>query len=253
MSSSDSPSAFSNTSFNFDGSSSDMAQHFYNLYQQSAQLLPLKLSAVPDDLQARLDAHSLKFANLPPLLQRAVVWDTGYVAQYNNSAQLATIYTPCSKSLTMADLALSVEAYEASGCPVKPCNATDSSRSYNCPSTSIKPQSLCASTDVIAGQNAAMWATGGTYTMVPVPTVVRHDWWVPANRTGDHYIMFAIHMFDHSEVDYESCPTDESTNSMIIPCVALANATKSDWCRPSTGSLVEAWLSVQPSSSTTGV
>lgn len=249
------PMATASGNFTYDGSSSDMAQQFYNMHESDSfdesALQSLSLAKIPVDLQKRLDAHKLKFEYLSPLLQRAVVWDSGYVAQFSNESYLTTIYTPCDKALTMADIALSLQEYEASGCPTKNCTPADSLptyRSYNCPSTQMAPQSLCASTDMAAMQNTAMWATGGNDSMLPVPRVVRHDWWVPNDQTGAHYLMFAIHMVQGVEADYEACPFTPQQSAMIIPCVPYENSTKSDWCRPSTGLLVESWLSRQPPS-----
>ncbi|DAZ94068.1 TPA: hypothetical protein N0F65_006655 [Lagenidium giganteum] len=73
------------TKFVFDGSSSNLAQHFYNLHKAGVSAKPLAVSGdLPSHVLARLNNYSLVFEKLPSMLQRALVWDTGYYSLDNS-------------------------------------------------------------------------------------------------------------------------------------------------------------------------
>lgn len=232
----------SSSSFTFDGSSSDMAQQFRNLYEANFAASALSLSSVPSDVTARLQQHSLEFADLPPLLQRAVLWDTGYVAPYNEAASpLVAIFTSCDSASTMADIAISKLTYDSTTCTALACTSLSSYRSQYCTGKQMASVSLCAATDTDSAMSSSMWATGGSDEMLPVPNVVRHNWTDPS--TSISYLMYAIHMVEQ-ETEYKFCPSSASNSAMIIPCVPYnsSDTIKSDWCRPSAGAVVNSWL-----------
>lgn len=241
--------AAASASVTVDGSSSDLAQQYYSLHESGYEASALSLATIPSDVQARLGKYSLTFADMPPLLQRALLWDSGYVVAYGDNVTLATIYTPCGNGSTMADIALTLDDYESSGCAARACaEPFDSSvttyRSLDCTGTQMASVSRCATSDVETDQHSSMWATGGNGSLLPVPNLVRHNW----TDSGTSYLIYAIHLVD-PEHSYDSCPTRTSASSMIIPCVAYGNATASDWCRPSPGKVVDNWLSVEAGSS----
>lgn len=155
------------SSFTFDGSSSDMAQQFRNLYDTGAtNASALSLSSIPSDVTERLKNHSLEFEKLPPLLQRAVLWDTGYVvpyadvasyvAPYADVAKLVTIYTLCGSGSTMADIAISQQVFYRAECTSTRCANLSALRSYTCTGTQMESVSLCAATDTDSPLNSAM-------------------------------------------------------------------------------------------------
>lgn len=230
-----------NSSFQFDGTSSDMAQQFRNLYDAGYSASALSLSVIPSDVTTRLSKYSLSFADLPPLLQRAVLWDTGYVTQYGGEEEaFSTIYTSCSNASTMADIAVSLAQFNKTGCEVISCldrldNITITQRSNLCTVMEMASVNLCAVSDAPTPFSSSLWATGGYDALLPEPNVVRHNW----TYSGIHYLIYAIHMAN-PEHEYGSCPSQASKNAMIIPCVPYDNS--SDWCRPHHGSLVTSWL-----------
>lgn len=191
--------------FKFDGSSSDLAQKFRDLYDDSQgdASAPLTLATIPSDIQTRLNEHSLKFEDLPSLLQHALMWDSGYVAVDDSTTKFTSIYTRCNS--TMADIALSRRDVRQSGCEPDACsdpynNNATTYRSLNCSSVQIAAVSRCASTKVSKQSSSSMWATGGNTTFFPTPNVVRHD-------SNGSDLIYAIHMVN-AETFYDSCPTD---------------------------------------------
>lgn len=243
-------SAVGNSNFTFDGSSSDMAQQFYNLHSVGYQAPALSLDYVPSSITARLSNYSLEFTSLPPLLQRAVIWNSGCVTAYGNT-KLSTIYTMCKNASTMADIALPLSQYEKPGCIARNCtdplnNSTATHRSLYCTGAQMLTVSVCAASIAGDEMDASMWATGGNDALIPVPNAVTHKW--TDSETGKPYLVYAIHMVgpDH---EWASCPTKASDSAMVIPCVPYANVeTASDWCRPSPSSLVDSWLAETPAS-----
>lgn len=226
-----------------------MSQQFYSLHEAGYEASALSIASIPSDVQARLAKHSLAFADLSPLLQRALLWDSGYVAAHGDNATLATIYTQCGNASTMADIALTLADFEEPGCTVRTCaDPFDSSittyRSLECTGSQIASVSRCAASDVEADQHSSVWATGGNASLVPVPNLVRHNW----TDSAASYLIYAIHLVD-PEHSYDSCPRETSASAMIIPCVAYKNNSASDWCRPSAGDVVENWLAAEAASS----
>lgn len=228
-------------SFAYDGSSSDLAQKFRDLYDdtQGDANISLVLTTIPSDIQARLAKYSFTFEDLPSCLQRALVWDAGYVVSASDGVTtLATIYTQCNSS--MADISLSLVECKQTGCKTDTCsdpynNNATTYRALNCTAAQMAPVSRCASTNVLGLSNSSMWATGGNTTFVPMPNVARHN----SNGSG---LMYAIHMIE-AESFHDTCPTDSSYDAMVIPCVPYESSAKTEWCRPTAGAVVDDWLS----------
>lgn len=243
--------AAASSKFTFDGSSSDMAQQFRDLYDLGTNVPALSLNSIPSDIQTRLSNYSLEFADLPPLLQRAVLWDSGYVVTYGDDTKLSTIYTMCDNAMTMADIALPLAQFQKPGCVVRNCtnpsdNTTPTYRSLYCTGTQMASVSLCAASDAGDELDSSMWATGGSDALLPLPTVVTHKW----SDSVEDYLIYAIHMVSR-EHSYASCPIQASDSAMIVPCVPYANvSTQADWCRPNFGKVVDNWLSETPAGGT---
>ncbi|KAE9242459.1 hypothetical protein PF004_g6595 [Phytophthora fragariae] len=99
------------SSFTFDGTTSDLAQQLHDRYAAGDEVDELALEAVPDAVQSRLHSLSTNFEELPGLLQRAVLWDSGFAVTSDDRAmQVWTL-----DNRTMADIAISVEKFNASG------------------------------------------------------------------------------------------------------------------------------------------
>ncbi|KAJ8575844.1 hypothetical protein ON010_g3374 [Phytophthora cinnamomi] len=100
--SSSSSSLPSNSSFVFDGTNSDIAQQLYIRHKAGDTDAKLSLNSVPTAVIKRLDPLSIVFTELPGLVQRAVLWDTGFaISPSNDPVQIWTM-----DDYTMADLAV---------------------------------------------------------------------------------------------------------------------------------------------------
>ncbi|TMW66787.1 hypothetical protein Poli38472_014099 [Pythium oligandrum] len=234
----DSNNVIMNPSFEFDGRTSDLAQQFYRRHlagdtSVSAMVLD---GPLPSDVKQRLDQVSVDFNDLPPLLQRALIWDSGYA--YGDGNTLTTIYTRCGS--TMAEIAVSRHNFNLAGCDEQNCtdaatNTTTFARSDTCTGDQIAAASLCATTDVSRPAHVALWADGGYEELIPDVNVIRHAW-EDRNRS---YLIYGIHMV-RDEVAYAKCP---ARAAMIIPCLPYdAVSSTKQWCRPAAGALVTSWL-----------
>ncbi|DAZ94077.1 TPA: hypothetical protein N0F65_006664 [Lagenidium giganteum] len=231
------------TNFVFDGTSSNLAQHFYNLHKAGISAQPLTFTGgLPSGVLARLDNYSLVFEKLPPMLQRALVWDTGYVL--GDSNKLVRVRVNC--SLTMADIAVSADDYndlkKRYNCTTIPCApAMEVNRAYVCYQQPMTTKSRCAiTTTSVANQfTSTMWAMGGDAKAVPNPYVINHLW----NDSGYSHRMMSIHTVA-AETPWKLCPSDVgNAASMVIPCAPLKDKDgDGGYCRPNPGKLVDSWL-----------
>lgn len=100
--------------FTFDGPTSDLAQQLFLRHQanSSADRIKLLQRDIPQPVPKRLDPYKRTFDALGGLLQRALLWDTGYVL--GPVSQLLKVYTTASKS--MEDIAVSTTEFTAIGC-----------------------------------------------------------------------------------------------------------------------------------------
>lgn len=77
------------SAFSFDGTTSDIAQQLYWRMQAGDSLDPITLDRVPDAIADRLHRLHLDFnRDLPGLLQRAVLWDSGFVTSEGRTTAL---------------------------------------------------------------------------------------------------------------------------------------------------------------------
>ncbi|RLN93185.1 hypothetical protein BBJ28_00003007 [Nothophytophthora sp. Chile5] len=226
--------------FEFSGLHSDFAQQYYALYtdqEEAAQLDDVSASMLSSALQKELDLQSLSWGDLPGLLQRAFLWDAGYVLTSRRT--LAKVYTRCGRS--MAELVVPPKAFERAGCAPKRCALPDGDvflRSRFCTASKLSRAVQCAvdaSNDVSAPAYAAIWGDGGENDTMPEVTVLRHAY---VDDAGGRNLMFALHT-TASEVSYAQCPL---TPAMIIPCAPYASVDKTRFCDPERGDIASAWL-----------
>lgn len=238
----DSANVIVDSSFVYNGESSDLSQQFYrrHLAGDDSQFssIDLKSQAIPSEIKQRLAEVSLSYDALSPLLQRALLWDSGYSYDESDSS-LVTIYTQC--GLSMAELAVPSSDLDAANCSLGTCFDNDSNESFSraqqdCDGDAIVRLSRCATTDLLTSTNRSIWATGGQAESVPAVNVKRHTW-TSDNRTT---VLYGIHTVPAYTALWE-CPAH---GSMIIPCVAYSNTTPGSWCRPKAGELVASWLRV---------
>ncbi|TMW66856.1 hypothetical protein Poli38472_011972 [Pythium oligandrum] len=238
-----------NPDFKWDGTTSDLAEQYYRLYRRQIGDGSVKVSVkepaamlmkhndLPATIRNRLEDYGLNFDRLSPYLQRALVWDSGYVLA--NSRDLRRVYTLGGRN--MADIAVSLHEFRVAGCSARNCSSVY--RSQFCSGTQIISAAKCITEDVLTPAiHVSMWATGGEPTMLPEMTLLRHSW-VDANDT---YLMYAIHtVAEEHQPAWGACPDPElnEQSGLIIPCgVYEADTNTSLWKLPEHGDLVSSWL-----------
>ncbi|KAF1317289.1 Tkl protein kinase, partial [Globisporangium splendens] len=236
--------------FKFDGSTSDLAQQFYRRHVVGDVADALSYAALPARIQTRLAGYKLSFATLPPLLQRAVIWDSGYAIDPQQN--LIKVYTV--GGVSMAHIAVSIEDYLSAhdnktdtNCTTKQCadpNGATTYRSEVCSGSMMLSVAHCASEEVVIGQpHMSMWATGGNPNAVPTMNIERHSWF--DNVYLEDYLVFAVHTTpDTNEPSWSKCPDTGVYSSVIIPCELYteSKAKAKNWQEPQFSALVDAWL-----------
>uniref|UniRef100_K3WJA3 Protein kinase domain-containing protein n=1 Tax=Globisporangium ultimum (strain ATCC 200006 / CBS 805.95 / DAOM BR144) TaxID=431595 RepID=K3WJA3_GLOUD len=224
--------------FEFNGKHSDFAQQYYLRYMAKDEVSPLtaiKTGNLPDALQTELKMYALSWEELPGLLQRALLWDTGY-ALTADSSTIVPIYTRNNRS--MAEIFVPRKAYERTGCTPRACSLPNGEIFYRhkwCDGDQMARVSLCAVDGDKTSPHAAMWGDGGEVDTIPEVRVMRHYW----RDHGDEYLMYALHTLADEAV-YDKCP---ATPAMVIPCVSNASVPDPEnWGPPTRGKVVEAWL-----------
>ncbi|DAZ93731.1 TPA: hypothetical protein N0F65_007357 [Lagenidium giganteum] len=184
----------SDASFVYDGTSSDLVQQFYNLHVARTKVPTLGLASaqLPTAVTERLSDVAVEFDALPGLLQRALLWDSGYVVQRGSTSNLTAIRTACgagaTTGVTMAEIALTYADYVGAKCTLEPnCSVH---RNHDCTGDQFGRGARCAATNVDVWSGEALWSTGGGPTLLPHPIIVRHEWDTPE---GGHYRMYGIH------------------------------------------------------------
>ncbi|KAG6958430.1 hypothetical protein JG688_00010512 [Phytophthora aleatoria] len=228
------------TNFEFTGLHSDFAQQYYVLNTElddTAQLSDVSGDALPSALRQQLSSNSLSWGDLPGLLQRAFLWDAGYVLTPTHT--LAKVYTRCGRS--MAELVVPPKAFERAGCQLRECLLPDGMifhRSLNCKAIQLSRAVQCAvdaAEDMSAPAYAAVWGDGGEADTLPEVTVQRHAY---VDTDGKPNLIFALHTTDF-EVAYTQCPL---TPAMVIPCAPYNLVNQSKFCSPEPGEVASAWL-----------
>ncbi|ETP55346.1 TKL protein kinase [Phytophthora nicotianae P10297] len=228
------------TNFEFTGLHSDFAQQYYVLNTElddTAQLSDFSGDVLPSALQQQLSTNSLSWGDLPGLLQRAFLWDAGYVLTPTHT--LAKVYTRCGRS--MAELVVPPKAFERAGCQLRECVLPDGTifhRSLNCKASQLSRAVQCAvdaAEDISAPAYAAVWGDGGEADTLPEVTVQRHAY---MDSDGKPNLIFALHTTDY-EVAYTQCPL---TPAMVIPCAPYNLVNQSKFCSPQPGEVASAWL-----------
>lgn len=140
----------------------DLVRHYFRLYARGGSL-SLKLDGdLPAEILARLEPYQLTFLGLPSLLQRALIWDSGYALtlDIHGKTRLVEIKVKC--GLRMADIALNAAYYASVGCSYDDCSTTNTTSnvtlySYRAPKSceieQLECVSLCAV--VLAATNDA--------------------------------------------------------------------------------------------------
>ncbi|KAE8997651.1 hypothetical protein PF011_g15391 [Phytophthora fragariae] len=230
----------SSDAFVFDGSTSDIARQLYLRHAAGETVDPVLPNSIPASVTARLAPLTVSYDNLPGLLQRALLWDSGYVISPDNDA--VQIWTLGGRS--MANLAVSTVEYATTGCTALYCGQPDNS-SYSANEFCSGPQMLTAAKclmddfDSDASSHLAMWSNGGDPDMVPQIRAVLHGW--RDLSTNASYLVYAVHtMSANAEPAYGTCNAN-GYGSLVVPCYPLSN-TSSDVVAVMAAPVASPWL-----------
>ncbi|KAG7380731.1 hypothetical protein PHYBOEH_011334 [Phytophthora boehmeriae] len=261
--------------FQVSDASGDLVARLYDLQVSGASVSKLSLSsgALPSAVSSRLSDYSLSWNQLPGLMQRALLWDSGFVfasptsgssSTADDGVALVQIYTACSQSMgdLLPDLAeirmLDAGNSSSSNCSVLDCGIINHFLPAECPTEQVLPLTRCA---VYASKmqdqqqfSGVFWAQDGRSMSVPEPVLRRHT----SVDTAAEDSLFAVHLTENSFTGTESCQVH---GEFILPCrgipdeVTLASGSNSvassssfaeiDLCPAAAGAAMNAWLELE--------
>ncbi|KAL4124215.1 hypothetical protein PRIC2_010052 [Phytophthora ramorum] len=210
----------SDASFVFDGTNSDIAQQLFLRHQAGYTGDAVTLSSIPTAVTDRLKPLEIDFGDLPGLVQRAVLWDTGFaVSPGNDAVQIWTM-----KDYTMASIAVPQDDITQVNCTTLECPQANDVPAYliqYCSGSQVLNVSRCvADTFVDSGATdflGVMWSTGGDSAMTPHVRLRDHSWTEPT--TGISYSVYAVHTSSSADdPTWSQCPASDGYSSLIVPC-----------------------------------
>ncbi|KAJ0392019.1 hypothetical protein P43SY_001027 [Pythium insidiosum] len=236
-------------SFQFDGTTSDLAQQFYRRHRAGYKADKLEVTPTAA-ITSRVEALDLTFDELPGLLQRALIWDSGFVFTLKND--LMAVKTLDGRS--MDQIAVSLASYLEVGCKTQECDTPNQRAKWykngQCNGAQMISAALCAMDMLPHDEEAqmSMWSTGGEPTSVPDMIAYHHHW--TDSQTRVIYAMHVIHTRSKAlSPKYGECSpgSSETTGigSLVIPCAptkALNGTTAARFQAPKPGKIVSAWL-----------
>ncbi|KAE9001054.1 hypothetical protein PR001_g18627 [Phytophthora rubi] len=239
-----------NDSFVFDGSNSDIAQQLYILHQAGDFADALELNSIPAFVTKRLDPLRISFDDLPGLVQRALIWDSGFaISPDNDPVQIWTM-----ENYTMASISVPQEDIAEVNCTVLECPQPNGEPAYSsqyCTGSQILNVSRCVA-DTFEDSGASgflgvMWSTGGNANMTPHMRLRDHSWIEPT--TGAAYELYAIHTVSNADdPTWNQCPANDGYSSLIIPCHKRSEFTDSEiaaMTKPVGSDWVTDWLTAE--------
>ncbi|KAG6946196.1 hypothetical protein JG688_00016177 [Phytophthora aleatoria] len=239
------------SSYVFNGSDSDIAQQLYIRHKAGDTGDEVELTSVPTAVTERLSAINVDLNSLPGLVQRAVLWDTGFaIAPGNVPVQVYPMH-----NRTMDNIV--IPKWEVSGvdCTFTNCsqpNDVTAYYSHTCTGWQMLNTSHCV-IDVFEDSGAGtylgnMWANGGDPDVAPLIELRDHTWTEPVFNASATFSVYVVHTVSSSkEVAWGECPSGYGTVS--IPCARrdlfsdefmAANTTV-----PTGSAWVTTWLEVE--------
>ncbi|KAL4124224.1 hypothetical protein PRIC2_010061 [Phytophthora ramorum] len=171
-----------------------------------------------------------------------LLWDSGFaVTSTNETKQIKTL-----NGLSMAEIALTLEEYEATTCTAFDCTQPDGTMSYNnnqCTGTNMLTGVKCVAEEFdMTDLNLAMWSVGGDSSTNPEIELVKHTW--PDGSSGIKYKVYAVHTQSlSSERTYGGCPSTESYGYLNIPCYGADDVPSSyEVTEPTPTDWVTSWM-----------
>ncbi|KAF1778315.1 Protein kinase-like domain [Phytophthora cactorum] len=216
-------SAFSsNSSFVFDGSNSDIARQLYIRHKAGDSGEQLELNSVPVAVSKRLHPFNIAFNDLPGLVQRAVLWDTGFaISPGNDAVQIRTM-----KNYSMADIAIPKSDVASVDCSLLNCSQPNDVEAYYtkyCTGYQILNASRCV-VDLFEDSGAGsflgmMWSVGGDPDMTPELRLRDHTWTQDIEEFGGNvtFSVYAVHtVSSENDPAWDVCPSGYA--SLPVPC-----------------------------------
>ncbi|KAE9103297.1 hypothetical protein PF010_g13781 [Phytophthora fragariae] len=210
----------SDDSFVFDGSNSNIAKQLYTRHKAGDTNDAVSLVSVPTAVSERLDPLNIKFDDLPGLVQRAVLWDTGFgISPTNAAVQIWTV-----GNYTMADIAIPQQDVGAAGCTFKNCsqpNGVAASFTLICSGDQMLSVARCVADTFedngAAGYLGAMWSNGADPDVAPQIRLRDHSWTDPVSNRS--YSVYAVHTVPTAlDVAWNQCPANNGYASVAVPC-----------------------------------
>lgn len=243
-----------NTSFVFDGNTSDLAQQFYARYAKGDgfDAMNVTTAELPKTIQSRLEKNNATdFLKLPGLLQLALVWDSGYV--FDSKRNFLKVWTLGGRS--MADIFVTKQEYKSAGCSPRNCsqpNGVMSYRSNICTGENMLKVVKCVAETIVdpGSVHAAMWATGSSPDAIPDMNLLDHSW--ADSFSNVQYQVYAIHTERGQGVSYENCPAANVYDAIVVPCYPKAKINDTMMAKmlePKTSAWVDTWLAAFPKKS----
>ncbi|EGZ11206.1 hypothetical protein PHYSODRAFT_520017 [Phytophthora sojae] len=242
-----SPSPTNDSSFVFDGTNSDIAQQLYIRHQAGDVEAALELNFIPAFVAKRLDPLFISFKDLPGLVQRALLWDSGFaISPDNDPVQIWTM-----ENYTMANISVPQQDIAEVNCTMLECPQPNSEPAYSsqyCTGSQILNVSRCVADTFedsgASGYLGVMWSTGGSANMTPLIRLRDHSWVEPT--TGDAYELYAIHTESSADdPTWNQCPANGGYSSLVVPCHKRSEFTDKDiaaMTKPAGSNWVTNWL-----------
>ncbi|KAG1697948.1 hypothetical protein DVH05_015432 [Phytophthora capsici] len=234
------------SSFEFDGTNSDIARQLYVRHKAGESGDQVALNTVPTAITSRLD-QLVAFNDLPGLVQRAVLWDSGFgLSPANEAVQMWTM-----DDYTMADIAVPKDDVSGAGCTFTNCSQPDNETAYYtsvCSGDQMLSVSRCV-VDAFEDPGAAaflgvMWAQGGDPDMAPQIRLREHSWTDPVSTAS--YSLYSVHTATASQdATYNQCPANDGYAALAVPCFRRDKLTDDEMAAfntPNGSAWVTTWL-----------
>ncbi|KAF1317391.1 Tkl protein kinase, partial [Globisporangium splendens] len=229
----------------------DVPAEMYKLTKNGDAVFPA-LPLIPDPLPSSVtklldSAKGASFTSLSTALQRALLYDAGYILTSDGSSYVQ-VRTKCGK--TMADIFVSKDTVQGNAnCTLVVCNRQILTFAYpNCSADAIVPDTRCAIIEdddddgaITVTSANTFWSEEGLVTLDSSFQVFKYD--NSLSNASSTTVLYTIFQNPTYQLrDNVTCPNKAA--NFVVPCQALspANAEDGTWCVPLSGSFVELWL-----------
>lgn len=204
----------------------DLAQLYYRFMDSSLEFPQLNLTLTTTEskrIVEYLAASSLAWDELPGLLQRAVLWEFGYVETAGEEAAFQQVYVKCGQP--MASIALTKDQSGLEQDELMQCGMRFQADYSDSSEPSLFSAMKCATRPVETTSYGTFWANGAP-SDVPTPKLHRYD--------GGSWQIYTIHT--SANTLRRGC---DSVTTAIIPC---GEYIAGGWCVPQPRSELRARL-----------